>query len=251
MKHFTIKLLAAMPVNLENRVAKPFPGKWPTRMAWVFQAERNGGGPTFTVRYLGKPNCEQARRLHKLLTRFSPRHNRIFMMAWEFDRENILMSNEYFSDREQPQRVRKGLLWDAYHPWTQLGNGLQHLENKLFLKNIGGFLCYANVAKLKVEYITAYKQWMLKNMGKQLQSAEERKAAAAARREERIAGLLQRRDPAPAIDPAAVQMAGFGGQVVHRVAPMGALLPANAQNIRRNGLQWEWEEPYGPPGDRE
>jgi hypothetical protein len=191
VKHFTLRQLALQKKAWDSKNPAPFPGRWSTRIAWIFRSQPNKG-PGLVASYLGKPNAEQVQRFKRLLAS----HDRVEAVCWEFDRKNIFVENRYNFRDDNRVILQRGILWDAYHPWQLATNWLQHFLVKNHLKNIGGFLAYSPTPKLKLEYIQQYKLWMMKNTGKQLKSAEERK----------LERLLKRKEKAPVIEGPIVRL---------------------------------------------
>jgi hypothetical protein len=202
MKHFTLRQLALQKKAWDSKNPVPFPGKWPTRIGWTFHSKRLGKNalrePEVTASYLGKPNAEQVMRFNRLFADSQDGNHLVEAVCWEFDRKNIFVENSYNSRADNPAVLQRGTLWDAYHPWQLATNWLRHFLEKNHLKNIGGFLAYSPTPKLKLEYIQQYKLWMMKNTGKQLKSAEERKL-------ERQERLRARKEKAPVIEAPVVR----------------------------------------------
>ena len=182
--------VSKMPFADKTKVPAPFPGDSPTRIAWEIELRRRVPGAKSRIEtYIGKPSKEQVTRLHNLLQPKGRRYHEwdIHVTCVEFDRKHVLIHQAQSVWEDEPVipvENKVSLLWSAYHPWQVSMLWLEFFKNRNFIKNIGGFRVYAIGEKLKLEYVNKYKEWMLQNCGKQLVSAEERKAARMAKRAE-------------------------------------------------------------------
>jgi hypothetical protein len=183
MRHWTIQTLNRRGFDPSAHVPAPFPGQWPTRIAWTFQALCLGK-QSVKESYIGKPNREQVARLMRFLRAYHVPKYRVFAVAWEFDRENFLLKS--VAAGAEGAMVSANRLYDAYHPWQIRGQFLEHFLVPLYLKCIGNFPLYSTVPLLKREYVLKYKQFMLKECGLQLLSAAERRMQMAGEKHRKI-----------------------------------------------------------------
>lgn len=179
----------------------PFPGRWPTHVAWQLAFKRHAWMDEDNGRivpqeknwtrfnYVGKPNAEQARKLGAMLRDRPWERYSLEITCVEFDRKHrLLIQTQKFQPNHDPRPPHNAVstLWSAYHPWQPVTFWAEYFRVKNFLKNIGGFRVYSTQKVLKNEYISRYKLWMLENCGKQLKSAQERRAEKMARGEHRV-----------------------------------------------------------------
>lgn len=177
MKKFKIHDLLEMRLNEAARNPAPFPGAWPTRMAWAVYGDRSDkDGGELRENYIGKPSAEQINRFHRLKEQMSgEKFRRSLAYCWEFDRRNLVLDSLWDGGEMIYPVVHSNLLWNAYHPWNNLEGSLQYFQKAVFLKTIGGFRVYSPLKTLPLEHVANFRLWMQQNLGKQLRSKDQRK----------------------------------------------------------------------------
>lgn len=189
MRHFTVEYVSKLGIFTQGRSPAPFPGEFPTRIAWRFRAVGRGkeAGKFFDEEYLGKPNGLAVCRLRNLEARFAAKGWRPNIETWEFDRKVVILRSFFNPVMGLDEVTAVETLMAAYHPWQAFGRRLDHFLPEIFIKNIGGFRVYATTKMLKTEFITSYKAWMLNNIGKRLKAKAERDGEKAAIKLEKAA----------------------------------------------------------------
>lgn len=149
---------------------KPFPGEYPTRIAWKIGWDAGYNlpkGMRHAYTYIGKPNKLAIQRWTALATQGMELQAPATMLIMEFDRDHILSRSQGVW-QNQWQHRGSPLLFSAYHPFIG-HNWIPDVWNtKLHTKNIGGFRCYWQQPVLQAEIVKQYKEWFLEHCGKQL-----------------------------------------------------------------------------------
>ena len=135
----------------------PFPGKFPTRIFWNFEASR--GKQRLRDSYIGKPNFEVQHRLSKLWWQVRGLSWHVKTTSCEFDKENVVLHQAYDDEAGAPYVV-VGTLFSAYWPWSTPGNALSHLNSKFYPVRIGGQWVYSPWPVPANEYIRSYQSWL-------------------------------------------------------------------------------------------
>lgn len=130
----------------DTNVPSPFPGKYPTRMAWVvrFQDGR-------VVKYFGKPNKIAAQKFLRL-------RDQPGVVLWserEFDRGNVV------GMRAETQAFCRshGVLDKLYHPF-RMREGIADFADPFYQKRISGFRVYRPYKTLKLQMLKDFKGWL-------------------------------------------------------------------------------------------
>lgn len=133
-----------MPVTGKVTSPHPFPGRWPTRLAW-YVGDRNG------LSYVGKPTTLAWRETQRIrqANPFEP------FYAVEFDRN--LQPIVHFSDMWGT--LCDPLWFSFYHFWQSPGTGMQYLALRTHPKRLAGYTIYSayqNLAEVRKQDWLAY-----------------------------------------------------------------------------------------------
>jgi hypothetical protein len=169
------KLVTAAPKLMPDRRPRPMPGrKWPTHVAWHFEAYRNvklnGTWVTRDVRslsYIGKPSryrAQEARNFQRLCQE-QGLHN-ITMWQAEFDRAGLVAYG--FSQNGSAPVFQASGAFAAYHPHSPQAEVVGAFVKALHLKYVGGMRLYSQKAKIKMEDLDAYYEWYHKQFRRRL-----------------------------------------------------------------------------------
>lgn len=127
-------------------VPRPFPGRYPTRIAYRIWVKGRKG----TVDYCGKPSVEAHKRFAGLIVK-SPR-----FVFYEFDRKGIIGR---FNSKKGGNSSHV-TLHRIYHPFSG-ADPLYTFKQPWTRKKISGFVAYyCPVVKLKKEQVEAHKLWL-------------------------------------------------------------------------------------------
>jgi hypothetical protein len=200
LRHFTVdsmqRQLGCMPPT--GRRPRPFPGRWPTRIAWdatirpylhtriIKQFHPNEPsllvnvkktaiyGPAVRLRYCGKPNLYRAKELLSLLQQSQSKI--LDFWALEFDAGGLL-GYELGGARDignmPPLAYDKA--YSAYHPQAStVFSILGAWSRRVYLKRIGRFPTYSLHQKLSQEKVEAFYQWFEKSFEKRLRRPKQK-----------------------------------------------------------------------------
>ena len=187
MQKFSLGEISRWVVDQDKKKPEPFPGKFPTRVAWTATAtplmkidDELPPKAVLLAQYFGKPSAFAGERLARIMAR-RQRFYRLEIKTWEFDRRNLLgrtIWNQPFAGNQMQFNIT---LWSAYHLFNAQDYVLGWSQTP-FLKNIGGFRVYSPRAVLTVAEIRQYREWHLVMLGKQLKSNADRRGEAAERK---------------------------------------------------------------------
>lgn len=177
----SIKMLLEFPPVLEKPMPPaPFPGRrFPTRVAWVFNAQGTKQIPHPTVpgayalqvfnqkfQYIGKPNRLRARAAANFLQQHKGEIT--YYLEAEFDRTGIVASRHKFPDMKAPASAVSARYW-VYHPQAaQTPAIVDCFTHPQFMKRLGGFTVYSFNRKLEIEKVDQFYEWYSKTFGKRL-----------------------------------------------------------------------------------
>lgn len=168
MRNFTIEHLRPLTqAPLLGRKPKPFPGLYPTKVAWDLKYSLLPYGPprkmvktleTLRLRYCGKPSRYRALELYRLLT-----HPGIVIFefwAAEFDAAGII-AWERLKPRTDSKTVWSTTnAYGAYHPHRPSTFSIcGAFTRKFYQKRIGRFPLYSYHQKLSQEKIDSFYNW--------------------------------------------------------------------------------------------
>jgi hypothetical protein len=119
-----------------DNLPAPFPGKWPTRIAWHVRGHRG------VHSYIGKPTPF---RVNEFMAHFT---NEVVLGAWfdEFDRKHSL----YHWDLRHVPRTHPNL-FSLYHFWRGADTHGLHLTGSLTRKRLGSLWVYSPYRALSFE----------------------------------------------------------------------------------------------------
>jgi hypothetical protein len=123
------RLTPANFVGQQDNLPAPFPGKWPTRIAWKFL------GMDVDESYVGKPIRQAAERF-QTLQRTVPSVHAYFV---EFDRKHrpIYLWSNVTGLQMHP------VLYGVYHYWQSYDVAGGHFAVPLYRKRLGGLVVYS------------------------------------------------------------------------------------------------------------
>lgn len=131
----------------------PFPGKWPTRIAWGFRGISKSG-KWFSASYIGKPTSQT-------VSEFVSYQQQPKTEAWffEFDRKHIPI---YTWDRVQGVWTNP-IMFAVYHFWQSWGNFGEHFLVPTYRRQLGGLWVYSPYRALARERKESWRTFMAGN----------------------------------------------------------------------------------------
>lgn len=132
MKTYSISSLKTHEFKGDDRSPHPFPGKWPTRIAWIY------AGDLGKADYLGRPNTEQVRRFQKLV-----KNSKVIYLAQacEFDQSHMLYRWEHIAPATPMLHFP---LFYLYHLWGSGGtSALGQFLTRNFIQEVGKLRVYS------------------------------------------------------------------------------------------------------------
>lgn len=151
MKKLTADYIRKMPPGAPLREPKPFPGKYPTKVAYFVNSK---------LMYIGKPNRVEA-------LRFSKRHGP--KSAVEFDRGGIVRAGKT-SQAGGFEAIVAGKLLTYYHPWTKspVRGHTSEFEKPFFMKRAKDLfkgktrVIYSPYALPRAAAFDTHREWVAK-----------------------------------------------------------------------------------------
>lgn len=156
MIKWTIEKLEKRNENWQRKYPAPFPGKYPTRIAWkvVFRkgisrikdGRMEQGVMEEVMTYVGKPNKMELLRLPTMLREMQMKGwSPATLTAYEFDTQGLLSKtietgSARFTQRSWCPTYTAGALRAYYHPWEDSQEHLKLFTGKFWLKRIKGKL---------------------------------------------------------------------------------------------------------------
>jgi hypothetical protein len=201
MKHFTVdsmaKLLGRMPQP--GRRPRPFPGHWPTRIAWDITLKPHLGirvikqyhphepsllinikkvaiwGQPVRYRYCGKPSLYRVREVLSALAQNGAQI--LDFWAMEFDAGGVLGYEIQGHGLNQvafaPTAYDRA--YSAYHPQgATVFSILGAWSRPVYLKRIGRFPTYSLHQRLSAEKVDAFYNWFEKSFEKRLRRPKQK-----------------------------------------------------------------------------
>lgn len=141
MKNITLKSLETPRLPRYSMAdPSPFPGKYPTHLAWKFSHQ----GRTQT--YMGKPTTQAVAKFFSLLRQQDPW---MLQAAWitEFDRVHpyVLAWDKQRGTQIHPR------LWPFYHYWQTATQTFEHFQSPWLVKDVCGHKVYSPFRVLRRE----------------------------------------------------------------------------------------------------
>lgn len=143
MRHFSFQQFRPRDTRgLDNSTPSPFPGRWPTRLAWRVDAP--GGVQT----YFGKPTPSAYAKYRNALKGVE------FVGHWivEFDLGHFPLA----SWNSQVGFTFHASLWTYYHFWQGLEHEMGYLNQPVVAKTLAGRVVYSPMRNLTLERKAAW-----------------------------------------------------------------------------------------------
>jgi len=197
MKHLTVdSVLKPFGQPLEKRRPRPFPGHWPSRVAWDIVVARYLGrhivnkphphDPSVMVpqwqeryekplrlRYCGKPSQYRAMGLYKLLS--TPRLRILKLQIVEFDVAGIFAWERLHYRRDAKVVFGVSQVYSAYHPQAPTGFSIAGAFSRpIFVKRIGRFPTYSFQQKISAEKVDSFYSWYEATFGSRLRRPKQK-----------------------------------------------------------------------------
>lgn len=129
MRRLNLQMLRNMSLDNAPRPPAPFPGKFPTWIAF--------GGDAQQWEYVGKPSGNAIQLLTKQITR-GPRGSRVHI--YEFDRKGVIAYAAYISPNRLPGALVPSWmhmqLYEYYHPFEETSFIIPHFQRKFYVKRL-------------------------------------------------------------------------------------------------------------------
>jgi hypothetical protein len=140
-------------VGMKDNHPAPFPGKWPTRIAWHYKV---AGGPDES--YVGKPTAQAVQRYQALVRQRDLLVRLTYVM--EFDRKHIPI---YYWSQTSPMQINP-TIYGVYHFWQNPAPVAGHLALQSFRRRLGGFPVYSPYRALSTERKRSWAAFMRTNV---------------------------------------------------------------------------------------